>query len=1034
MPEEWQPKKKLDVVKRADPKLVRQVSRRTNLGVALRMSRRNFWLHFYHPLLTFLECERVYYSMYYVPRADSDVLSQKYHLALEGLQMIVDALDSVNLGAGQKGSSAAKSTSSPATATNDTTTAGSRPAGHYREPGRGSHEAAPAFSLNHGGATGGTFGSFSSWPSPSLAGTSTPTPPVVPSPSQISSAVESFLSSPLLTPSSFVSLVRDLAYIVRTRCGMITALKRLKRSDIPAAPHSDCVPPSSSSGGARQQSRWRRGSGAVPTSSRDWARATRSLLRKPTTVSHPLLIGVRAHTIHEVNILSCCMQAQDAIENGQFRDSVVALHQARHALGQWRNMFSSPDGAGVTFSAGASAITPLEHTPPMLQWLTLFYHTLRAKSSLYFWGLIHTTELKRMPKATASPAGTPADALADNMIVGGEDLMKIFRGIVSAGRERGFRSVVALLLTTDGEGGKLSHGREYCSDYGYSVATSLLRLQEKRRRDQEELDRRQEAQRQASAREGLRPAAAKKPPPLLTPALRKLLSDRAAVRRQQFQGILSSPVLFTFPPTSAEALAEAKSRSKALAKRQVLEVGAEDGEVSTLLPSVAGTAAAASAHKDSPLSFLQPHLPNVVAMAMMLRATAAAAEFKSTSNSREDGDRDGDTSVPLHIFSPPPRRMVSTDGECDGRNGTAFMGGDDKQDGARNNLLAVSKIQRQGAAAEHATPSTTFHAHKTTTVVSGASADTDNPAVDVIAADSALGEQGAPAAACIPVLSSRDAPRTLEDLVLTGDLGASGTGPRKCPYGIHYYACRVDSRVTLVVVEAPIENSLEQRNSADGASSAGSVPSGVGFVERKQSRSGVVAAGSLHLPARVSNRDLPSQTRQTTDLQRHSDLAASRNLSAARTGPFMSSPMLRDRFVSAPATPSSVSVSAESDASEATAPPRFPRYGTGSSIWYSQSQSRRRRAAAGDAEERELEKSEERERAAMVSPGARVMELTAQLARVLQNKCLTESLGPVKGYLGSDVSSVGRVDGGPDNDRRMLDHAERTEARGCITC
>ena len=79
MPEEWQPKKKLDVVKRADPKLVRQVSRRTNLGVALRMSRRNFWLHFYHPLLTFLECERVYYSMYYVPRADSDVLSQKYH-------------------------------------------------------------------------------------------------------------------------------------------------------------------------------------------------------------------------------------------------------------------------------------------------------------------------------------------------------------------------------------------------------------------------------------------------------------------------------------------------------------------------------------------------------------------------------------------------------------------------------------------------------------------------------------------------------------------------------------------------------------------------------------------------------------------------------------------------------------------------------------------------------------------------------------------------------------------------------------------
>ena len=45
------------------------------------------------------------------------------------------------------------------------------------------------------------------------------------------------------------------------------------------------------------------------------------------------------------------------------------------------------------------------------------------------------------------------------------------------------------------------------------------------------------------------------------------------------------------------------------------------------------------------------------------------------------------------------------------------------------------------------------------------------------------------------------------------------------------------------------------------------------------------------------------------------------------------------------------------------------------------------------------------------------MELTTRLARVLQNKSLMASLGPMQGYLGGDEASVSRADGGADNDR-----------------
>ena len=156
----------------------------------------------------------------------------------------------------------------------------------------------------------------------------------------------------------------------------------------------------------------------------------------------------------------------------------------------------------------------------------------------------------------------------------------------------------------------------------------------------------------------------------------------------------------------------------------------------------------------------------------------------------------------------------------------------------------------------------------------------------------------------------------------------------------------------------------------------------------------------------------------------HSDLAA-----AARAGLFASSsPPLRSRFVSAPVVP------LEGAAEVATTPSRFSRYGTGGSLWYSQSQKRRRGAAHGESEELERAAAQERERAALASPEPRVEELTTRLARVLQNKSLMASLGPMQGYLGGDEASVSRADGGADNDRQMLDHAEKPRTTGCITC
>ena len=62
------------------------------------------------------------------------------------------------------------------------------------------------------------------------------------------------------------------------------------------------------------------------------------------------------------------------------------------------------------------------------------------------------------------------------------------------------------------------------------------------------------------------------------------------------------------------------------------------------------------------------------------------------------------------------------------------------------------------------------------------------------------------------------------------------------------------------------------------------------------------------------------------------------------------------------------------------------------------------------------------------------MELTTQLAGVLQNKTLASELGPVQGYLSSNEVSSMKAGEGVDTNQQMIENIEKNETRGCITC
>ena len=1039
MPLELEPKRRLYVVPEAGRKLVRQVSRKTNHGSALRMHREEFWYQFRSPLVLFLECERVYYSLYYVPRSDSDVLIQKYHLALERLQTIVDVLldDEGGRGISERGN-----------IVRDKTGAFSDDDVRKQPPStRQALGHPPSFSLNGDGSqVDFNFGSFSSSTSSSSfssSNVSSPSPSrrgiqqhIASKRSAMSplkrqayyvSGVDADASPPKPRPlsvNSFIHFVSDISKIIQTRCAMVTALKRLKLIGTSR---------SGNSVGALK-----------PIPCKKWAKATRSLLKKPKSVSHPLLEGLREHTNNEVGIFSSCMAAQDAIENYQFSESVLSLHQVRHFLTRWRGRFAASTGAqynGVKPSAGikpppatkSQSFLDPSRAPPLCHWFYLFYQALCTKSEIYFRNLIQGSYLRQRGKSClAQASGTTPEG-------GFEGVMNAFEDIQSAAQKRGSCAVSVLLLATDEPGGELSSDREYSPEYGYSVAKSLQKLQAKRQSEQaqpiqpgkrtvkESSDESQRTQRRLD---------------LLTSPLVSLLNERALQRKKQFQGIRSSPVIFTYPPSSPKDPAkhrlatkdqscertmnkEINTQSKTLhgsetdhvdnlnienaAKlgqvnipQKVDHLDCGDHETETMF---AGTHSrgriavketiiqARGVSKSDPVTFIQPHLPNVVAMSMMLR---------ESSSSIAKGD-DGFSGVvnafkPFHIFSPAPNIQnskpcsaqevpVGSGVKIENATSSSRQAGNPRTSsdsnllpssqtsntygGRKEDVAHVVKEQARDNGKFISKPTTRMHTNRTS-LADALPGDASKVETEFVLANG-LHKNG-------DFRNGVSSHLVVENGTETQSHATWSDGR----IGTHYYACRIDSRVTLVVVETLASNDADREKAAS-------------MVDEYDTYT-----------------TMPPRATKQYNNERHSDLPG---LSSVKSSVYASMPSLRIRVESSPASFSS---------SRGSISPS----GNSRSIWYSQSHGKHLTTA------NKRSSTSAKFPLATREADASILDSMARIRDVLQGKEVISKLGPLQ----ATHSDVKRTSSGDPEEagvriaEKTRHDFERKGTTGCITC